>query len=87
MSEELSAWLAEMAEGAVLFDGYESAIIGVAERCSCAPLVVYDADRCVEILMERDGMSEEDARDFFSFNTLGCWAGERTPLFLWRFEE
>lgn len=87
IDEELREWFASYNSEAVLFTGYESAIIGIAERCSCEALVVYDAERCVDILMQRDGMSEEDARDFFAFNTLGCWAGPGTPLFLWKFEK
>jgi hypothetical protein len=82
--DDVRAWIAEFNEDAVLFDGYEDAIIGVAERCSTPPLVIYDGEKCIEILMQRDGMDEEEAREFFSFNTLGCWAGEFTPLFLWR---
>ena len=77
------SWIAEFNEEAILFDGYDEAIIGVALRCSTAGLVIYDAEKCIEILM-RDGMDEEEAREFFEFNTLGCWAGEFTPLFLWK---
>jgi hypothetical protein len=84
--ENVRAWIAENNEDAVLFDGYEEAIIGIAERCSMRPVVVYDVNKCIEILMTRDGMDEEEAREFFSFNTLGCWAGEHTPLFLSRYD-
>ena len=82
--EEVRAWVAEQNEEALFADGYEEAIIGVAERCGQPTLVVYDGDKCIQILQERDGMSEDDAAEFFSFNTLGSWAGENTPLFLWR---
>ena len=85
--DALRDWIAFHTEEALLADGFEGAIIGVAERCSQPTLVVYDAKRCVEILMRRDGMSYEDACEFFEFNTLGAWVGEHTPLFLWRYEE
>lgn len=78
------AWIAELNPDALLADGFEDAILGVGERCSQEPIVVYDARKCVEILMQRDGMSEEEATEFFEFNTLGSWVGENTPLFLWR---
>lgn len=84
ISEELREWITERNEDAILFDGYEKAIIGVAERCSQPPLVVYDGERCIEILMKRDGMDYDDAVEFFNFNTLGCWVGEHTPLIFWR---
>ena len=31
--------------------------------------------------MGRDGMSYEDAIEFFEYNTIGSWMGEGTPLF------
>jgi hypothetical protein len=84
--EQVREWIAAHNEEALLADGFEEAIIGVAERCSKPPLVVYDADKCVRILMQRDGMEEDEAEEFFQFNTLGAWMGENTPLFLWKYE-
>jgi hypothetical protein len=83
---KLREWLDDNAEGAVLFDGFEDAIIGIAERCSQPLVVVYDAEKCVEILID-GGMEPEDAAEWFSVNTLGTWAGEMTPLFLWHYKE
>lgn len=81
---DIREWIAGYDGDALLADGFEAAIIGVAERCSQPPLVVYDAERCIEILMQRDGMSYDDAHEYFSFNVLGAWVGEHTPLFMWR---
>ena len=33
-------------------------------------------------LKERDGMTEEEAREFHDFNQLGGWHGEHTPGFM-----
>jgi hypothetical protein len=77
-------WLAEVNPEALLADGFEDALVGVAERCGQPILAVYDAVQCIEILMKRDGMDYEEAEEFFTFNTLGAWAGDHTPLFLWR---
>jgi hypothetical protein len=63
-------------------DGFDDAILGIAERCGQPPIVVYDAAKCIAILMERDKMNEADAEEFFAFNTVGAWVGERTPAFL-----
>ena len=71
---------------ALLADGFEDAIVGMAERCSQPWLVVYDAELCIKILQDRDGMTFEEASEYFSFNVSGAWAGEHTPLFLWRLE-
>lgn len=69
-------------EGILLADGYEDAFIGVAISAGRKPVAVYDIDRCVSVLMERDGMSYEEAEEFFSFNTLGAYVGEQTPLYI-----
>jgi hypothetical protein len=90
MSEEADdprrEWCGQFNPEALMADGYEDAILGVAERCGQPALVVYDADKCVQILIDRDGMDYEEAYEFFQFNTLGCWAGEMTPLYLWRYK-
>ena len=31
-------------------DGFDEAIMGIAERCARSPVVVYDAERCIDIL-------------------------------------
>lgn len=63
-------------------DGFESAEIGVMCRCGQRNIVVYDYDKCIKILMKRDGMSYEDAVDFFEFNVVGAWVGNETPGFV-----
>jgi len=68
-------------------DGFDDAILGIGGRCSKPPIVVYDRAKCLEILVTRDGMSYEEAEEYFSFNTEGAWVGERTPLYLARPEE
>jgi hypothetical protein len=80
--DELRAWVAEINPEALLADGFEDAFVGMAERCGQPSLAVYDAEKCVHILEERDGMDYEEAEEFFSFNVSGAWAGEQTPLFL-----
>jgi hypothetical protein len=59
-------------------DGFDAAIIGVTEACE--PTVVYDWDKCVELL--RKDMSEEDAIEHMSFNVTGAYVGPRTPIFI-----
>jgi len=84
--DDLRGWMAAFDEDMLLADGYEDAVLGVAERCGQPSLVVYDADQCINVLVKRDGMDHDDAEEFFHFNTLGAWMGEHTPLFLWKYE-
>lgn len=65
---------------ALLADGFNEALVGYAFR-QTGPVALYDRDKCITILMERDGMSLEGAVEFFEFNVLGAWVGENTPIF------
>ena len=67
----------------LLADGYEEAVIGIGRQFS-KELVVYDEAKCLEILVKRDGMSPEEAWEYFEYNTAGSWVGDETPIFLER---
>lgn len=66
---------------ALLADGFEAALVGYAERFSSGPLALYDRDECIQILIDRDGMTYEEAGEYFCFNVTGSWVGEKTPVF------
>ena len=85
-TSEMTEALAEENEEALTADGFEGALIGMVVGACRPPVACYDYARCVEILMKRDGMSEEEAEEFLEFNTIGAYVGEHTPLFLhdWR---
>jgi hypothetical protein len=74
--------LAAANDEAITFDGYEDALIGICHQFGRPPVACYDLDKCLKILQERDGMTEEDALEFFDFNTLGCSVGDSTPVFI-----
>jgi hypothetical protein len=80
-NEEIKLEVAAVNEEALLADGFEDALIGYCERCGMSPVALYDQDKCISILMKRDGMTREDAEEYFSFNTLGAFVGEATPMF------
>jgi hypothetical protein len=66
-------------------DGYDEAIIGVTERCGAPDVYVYDKQKIVDIIVERDGCSEEDAIEFVDYNIIGSYMGEETPIFIYVF--
>lgn len=74
--------LSEVNPDALVADGFEGAYVGYASQYPSPPLAVYDSDKCISILMERDGMDYAGAVEFFEFNVLGAYVGEGTPLFL-----
>lgn len=61
----------------MLADGLDDAIIGYVY--GEGPVVVYSAERCVDIFMQRDGMTRDEAYDFFYYNVQG---GSTAPLFM-----
>ena len=61
-------------------DGYDKAIAGViwdGERTR----VVYRTESILEILMDQ-GMTYDEAAEFFDFNVAGSYMGVYTPLYL-----
>ena len=66
-------------------DGFDEAFLGVAQRIGMEDVIAYDKDQGIAILCKRDGMEYEAALDFFNFNVIGSWVGEKTPLFVKRY--
>ncbi len=64
----------------LLADGLDEAFIGIGWQFN-TPLAVYDRDKCMEIL-ESQGMTPEEAQEYFYFNTQGAYVGEQTPIFI-----
>jgi len=72
----------EFAEGAVILDGLDDAIIGIVEEFGNGPRILYSKDKILTILCDRDGMSIEDAEEFYGYNIVGLYAGEQNAVFL-----
>jgi hypothetical protein len=69
----------------MLFDGFEKAFLGILRRCGQSiPIAIYDYGRCMDILMERDGMEEDEAVEWIEHNSIGAWVGDGTPAMLFR---
>lgn len=79
--EEKKDLLFQLSPDVIVADGFEDALIGVGQQFNKA-MAVYDRQKCIEILMERDGMSDEEAVEYFEYNVTGAWVGEYTPIFL-----
>lgn len=81
---------------ALLCDGFDEAIIGMASRINLGPVVAYSKTKMIEMLMSEmevdeteleDGESIESRRyemalEYFEFNIIGSWVGENTPVFI-----
>jgi hypothetical protein len=66
----------------VMDPGYlDAAIIGVVTRIGLEA-VCYDLNKVISLLVEHDGMEEDEAMEYIDFNMRGAWVGEHTPVFL-----
>ena len=60
-------------------NGFDKAIIG--EEYFSGRLV-YSVERMMKVLMNRDGMSFEEALEFIEYNIIGAYLGKMTPIYI-----
>jgi hypothetical protein len=61
-------------------DYFDEAVIGVQERIGQPPVIAYDTSKIIEILSRE--MTRDEAWEYFEFNILGAFVGEKTPVFV-----
>lgn len=61
---------------AISWDGFDDAIVGTDTHGK----LVYDVNKMIEVLVSRDGMSEDEAMEYLDFNVLCAYVGELTPV-------
>lgn len=74
--------IGEVSPEALLLDGFDDAIIGIAERINLGPVAAYDVEKILEIMCTRDEMTYEDAYEYYEYNIKGAWMGDYTPVFV-----
>ena len=79
LCEYFSQW--EEFEDTVFYDEFDAAFVGFGWQFNVGPVAVYNQDLVMDILKAR-GMDEEGALEYFNFNIIGAYVGERTPIFL-----
>ena len=76
---------------AIIYDGMEDALIGIYRGDLArsdgsvrydSSVAVYSYVKFIEMYVERDGMSEEEAIEFFDYNVAGGYAGEHQPYII-----
>lgn len=72
----------QFAEGAIILDGFDDAIIGIVEEFGNGRRILYSKYKILTILCERDLMTMGEAEEFFDYNIMGLYAGEQNPVFL-----
>jgi hypothetical protein len=73
----------EYNEEALVMKGFDDAIIGMCYQYGRHPVVAYDREKVIEILMKK--MNRDEAEDFWDYNQIGSWMGEGMPVFIEKF--
>jgi len=60
-------------------DQYDKCIVGSTYHGDC---IVYDANLVIQSLITDQGMTEEEALDWFEYNVIGSYMGDGTPIFI-----
>ena len=77
--EVIKEELSYINEQALFADGFDEALLGIDMDDYVA---VYDSEKCIDILMQDTGMTLEESKEYFEYNTLGAYVGEHTPRFI-----
>lgn len=71
--------ITEVNPDALFIEGFNAAIIAMdAQR----HVPIYDMARVCELLVMNDGMTDEEAEEFFHTNMAQAYLGKHTPLFV-----
>ena len=75
--DEIIEWYPD--EDLMIADGLDNAIVGIDPY---KMLIIYSVEKVLEILVERDEMTPDQAIEFFEFNIAGSYVGPKTPIWL-----
>ena len=67
---------------AMKMDGFDDAIIGIAEIPGGEPLLAYSETRIITLLFTQQKMTMDEAREYYDFNIAGCYVGKGTPVII-----
>ena len=82
--KEMKEHISKGNETMLFVDGFDEALLGlvnIAGPSGSYEAALYDKDLCINILMRRDGMTEEEAVEYFEYNIANAYVGGGTPAF------
>jgi len=66
-------------EGLLFADGLDDALVGI---CPNSLRLVYSRTKVIEVFIQDDGMTEQDAVEYAEHNTFSAYVGNQTPIFI-----
>lgn len=86
MQKDLINEITENNPKACFIQGHDNAILGMVKQHGKFCLILYDPLKIIDNLMVNDGMSYEDAVEYFQYNIECAYGGKHTPAMLVRLE-
>lgn len=80
-TQRILEWIDETFEVVVYPSGFEDCIVGVGERHGGPPVAVMDVEKMLT-KMEKQGMTREQAIEYFDRQLLGVHIGEENPVYM-----
>ena len=80
-AQQMLDWINENFDEVLYPTGYEDCIVGVAVRFGGEQVAVMDLDKMLT-KMQQDGMTCEEALEFYEFNIVGAYVGPNTPVYM-----
>ena len=80
MSQEIINYILEQndnGEGILTADGFDEAILGLDYSSN---RVIYSVKKCINILVDSNEFTQEDAIEYLEYNTFNAYVGEKTPI-------
>jgi hypothetical protein len=71
---------------ALIINGFNNAIIGYVDKYTTDPVALYDYNKIIETLINRDGFTEEEAMEFYSHNILPNYEENNSPIVAFLFK-
>ena len=84
--QQILDFISYLDEPILLAEGFELAFLGLGYSFN-GIYAIYDLVISLEILMQRDGMTYDEAEEFFEYNVIGSYVGDRMPVFLLMMKE
>ena len=80
LRQKINDYLENYDQTTMLMDGFDEALIGFSQRINQPLLAVYSWEKMVDVCVNRDRMSTEEAEEYINYNCIGAWIGDQTPI-------
>lgn len=79
-NDKLILQISALDKNILLADGFNNAVIGLTYRDD-ELVALYSRDKIIQILIDEQEMSYEDAVEYFEYNIEGSYVGRKTPVY------